>query len=1346
MGYASTSIRRTGGTMSDFVHLHTHTDNSSLDGMTPVEAVVAAAASDGQGAVAVTDHGSLGGALLLARTAEKVGLKAIGGQEMYLATGTSDRFDRKKRVVSVDESEGTKSKAHHHLTVLAGSAVGWTNMIEINNKAMHSLVSDKPRADMALLREHGEGLILGTGCLGGPVAYELMNGDPDTRLERAKDATERLLEVVDGDKDRLFVEIMDHKIPAEQAILSGLSEISSHFGLRMVATNDAHFPREENFVDHDVLLAIGTKKKLSDPKRFRFKGDGGYWMKTEQEMRRVFPDLINGQDVISNSGVIASMVSGNLIDFMPAPRIRLPKFPVPPQFVREFDEGAPGAASCQNAGQYYLYCKVREGARSRYPIMNETIAARLRFEMDVIQSFSFEDYFLIVSALTDKFHDDGEVLGAGRGSAAGSLVAYCLRVTDVDPLVHNLLFERFLDVFRKGYPDVDLDFSKAGEAKVMPYFREMYGGAHVARIGTNSTKKAKAILDDVGRVNDQPTDAIKIKSALPGVNSNNLKIREYVLPENMPSSTENEVKRKEAARVEGAGLRDLLNAAGSQGLLNIARQASRLENVRGGVGIHACGIIVSDEPLTGLVPMRLDKKTGDMVTMWTAPEMESLGFIKMDALTINNLDVVERSRESIFAATGEMVQTAYGRLPMDPATNERSRKAFDLICRGDTSGLFQIEGGGITKVAMDVAPRSLDDLSAVVALYRPGPMGAGMPARFAARKNGREEATYDYLSNVPAEHVALDSVLAKSYGVIVVQEDLMNLSRAVAGFGPGRRNRLRQAFSKKKQDEMAALKEDFMSGGMMATTESAEADWVESIPFTRATLENLWTTFEASAAYLFNASHSAPYAYLAYIQAYLKANWPAHFGSALLSVKEDIADRISVMHSIRRSGVQILGPDINESGIDTMAVGDTAIRLGLCEIRGVRTNANSIVAEREANGPFADLKDVVRRIEGEVERKKNIKDEDGQIVETTISTSVQKLSMSVIETLIDSGCCDSFGHPRRGMSVAARAMRFADDVTIPETEYGPMERSFRERSGLGIVVSQHPIAMISEQAIQDEYSMQPVKISRLEPSLGVAPIEAVVASVLTKRGTNGKMRAHLVLEDDTAATDAVMWSNGLDTFETTYGRYPQEGDIVRVSARIKTMIVRVENNDSTDPTDDEEAIPDERMDVIVNSMSMMVRLGDEQAQDVQHTVRTPLRMVKYQDPEPEETSEPAMLPLPAPASPVAMDVVQQQHDVHVRVHVHTPDPDPDVVQQQAPAITVVQDAVADVGARIIRISLRAWLIPTQAFEELRAHGGLDSETVDSIVREIRKDKSKKTVSVAGITITSGDEQTRRRSA
>lgn len=1334
--------------MTPFAHLHTHSEFSALDGLQRMDAMCAAAAADAQTAIAVTDHGTLGGAVAFAKAADKAGIKAIGGIEFYVSIGS--RFEQND-LISTSEFEGGKIRRYQHLTALAADRTGWTNLVRLNNAAADS-VWYKPRVDFDLLAQHGDGLILGTGCLGGPVAGALAEKPGDEGFADAVAATARLLEIVGGDKDRLFVEVMDHGIEAERVVLPGLARIAKHFGLRVVATNDAHYTCEDDCGDHDRWLAIGVNKPFDNPDRFRFNGSG-YHLRTFAEMSAVFEDtdLFGGQNPVTNSALIAEQVDGTLSQFLPTGRMRLPKFPVPASVQAQFERGERHGASTPQ--QLLLYLRVREGSIARYGHpLPQPVKDRLRFEMDVINGFGFEDYFLIVSELTDWVREQGKMSGPGRGSAAGSCLAYSLQITDVDPLAHGLLFERFLDVTRKGMPDIDLDFPMELLDDAVEHLESTYGKACVARIGTNGSKQAKAVVRDIARLSGQPSLGAKLAELVPQGMGLGLLMDPQV--------------------ADGKPLRALIES--DEAAASVVQQARAIEATKSVPGIHACGVIVSDEPLTDVVPLRRDTKSGALVTTWEAGELEGFGYLKLDRLGLRNLDIITRAVDMIAADTGERIDTHYGALPMDPG-EPRAAKAWSMLQAGKTDSVFQLESDGMRKLVAAIAPDNLDDLSAAVALYRPGPLGAGMHTRFADRKNGREQASYDYLTTNPAEQAELASVLDKSYGVIVVQEDLMALSRVVAGFGPGRRNRLRKAFSKKIAAEMQALKSEFFAGGMAATLDDPENDTEASIPFARKTIDELWRTFEASASYLFNAcisggtvldsslglitvedlyvrmygtdtdhtgdadlrdavhagqvrllalneakvwiestpmrdihcngtkpvrrftfndgtsvtstlnhrwltatgyatadqievglrlvgghpsfggqiyyrtvtgiedvssqmvydvemaegtdhnflangivshnSHSAPYAYIAYITAFLKANWPAHYAAAQLSVTDDDARRLAMLYSLRSEGVSILGPDINTAAVATSVDDQGRVVLGLGEIAGVKDNAAHLVAERETNGPFASLADLAAR---------------------AVMPDGRSMPVSILEALICAGACDQFG-PRRGLMTVVRCVRSVPDLPVPDIEWSIIERAARERQTLGVVVGEPPLKAFGAQIA----SWKPGPSGgRLTPVHHLVPDEyATTVGVLSGWSIArkaGRSRANFTLEGTHGAIGGVIWHDKLEAI-LAGGVEPRVGDIVAIRAKVKARFAKAE------AAPDEVAEPD-GMELVAFSVSPLpivapardlaavtdpIRWAGDDAADPEPAAAAAVEADEYPDPEwsapPPEHEEPEVV-------------------------------------------------------------------------------------------------------------------------
>lgn len=857
---------------SPVVALHNHTEYSSFDGLQRLgemcDAVAADPAWERAGvdpACAITDHGTIGGAWKFAKEARKRGIKPILGMEAYLAIGsrTEQRVEEDLSGTDADEKGGfddkdeRKKRRYHHLTMHALNPAGWKNLLRISNEA-HDHYWYKPRTDLDFIGQHNEGLMIGTGCLGGPVASRLLAGDPDG----ARSAVERLLDVVGGDRNRLFIEVMSHGLngthgmPDEDGkVLPGLADLAREFNLRMVATNDSHFthrhqsgwiagpgglPQGMNGA-HDVWLAVGVNREIDDPTRFHFQGEG-YWMKTAEEMNQQmarFSAQFGDQDPVANTLWVAEQVEDNV---MAESRLRLPQFPLDPDKLSLFmHERGAARARFSSDTEFYLHEMVRRGAIERYGSpLPSAVKERLAYEMGVIGNAGLWDYFLIVADMIDWARRQGIMSGPGRGSAAGSAVSYCLRIVDVDPIANGLLFERFLDPYRAGMPDIDSDFDQEGRDRVIGYLMEKYGEDHVARIGTFGTMGVKKAVRDIARLlpDVDTTVGADLAGQVPVLAGKPLSFAKLLDP----------------ANPLGMGFREVMaNHPDAKRVVELARP---MEGIITSEGIHACGVLVSAEPLDTLVPTRRDQKSKfkTRVTTWEAHDVEELGLLKLDDLGLRTLDIVSATLDMVKESTGEKIDTSYGVLPMDGESDRRARAAWDLITSGKTQGIFQLEGSGMAKLCQGVQPESLEDLSAVVALYRPGPLGTGMHERYVARKHGHEPVSYDYLTRDPAEQEVIASVLGATHGVVAYQEQIMELSALVAGFGPGKKNKLRKAFSKKIREEMEALKADFIAGAQVATVDDfgKDTDTSASIVFKQSTAEELWRTFDASAEYLFN--------------------------------------------------------------------------------------------------------------------------------------------------------------------------------------------------------------------------------------------------------------------------------------------------------------------------------------------------------------------------------------------------------------------------------------------------------------------------------------------------------------
>lgn len=998
---------------SPVVALHNHTEFSSFDGMQRLDEMCEAVAADPawaesgrQPACAITDHGTLGGTWKFAKAASSAGVKPIMGMEAYIAIGS--RLERN----SESDSSGTdadekgsgegKTRRYQHLTVHALNKQGWKNLLKISNEA-HDHYWYKPRTDLEFIGQHNEGLMIGTGCLGGPVASKLLKGD----YEGARNAVKQLLDVVGGDRNRLFVEVMSHGLdgscsgeftdekghrhktflPNEDGlVLPKLADLAREFRLRIVSTNDSHYTHKHHggtFVHpdkmkankqtgaHDAWLAIGVNRNLDSAERFRFQGEG-YWMRSAAEMNALmakFGREFGDQDPVANTLWVADQVEENVLA---ESRLRLPKFPLDQQLLAKFmHERGEHRDRFSSDTEFYLHELTRRGAIERYGNPLPTVVKeRLAYEMGIIGNAGLWDYFLIVADMINWARSQGILNGPGRGSAAGCAVSFCNGIVDVDPIANGLLMERFLDPYRAGMPDIDSDFDQEGRDKVIGYLMEKYGEDHVARIGTYGTMGVKKAVRDIARLLPSVETEVGgiLANTVPSVGGKPLSFKK-LLERDLDAEGSDDPKTAARARelwAIGQDFRDVLageNGADARKIVEISRP---LEGIITSEGIHACGVLVSSEPLDELVPTRRDQKSKNKtrVTTWEAPDIEDLGLLKLDDLGLRTLDVISVCLRMIEETTGEQVNIRYGILPMDGTTNRRARAAWDLISSGKTQGVFQLEGSGMAKLCQAVAPESLEDISAVVALYRPGPLGTGMHERYAARKHGHEPVSYDYLTRDPREQEIIGSVLDDTQAVVCYQEQIMQLSGLVAGFGPGLKNKLRKAFSKKKRDEMEALEKKFLAGAVIATEDNfdAEVDTSASEVFQVETARELWKTFDASAEYLFNKSHSAGYGYLAYVTAYLKANWPSHYGAALLSVTKDDEKRLATLGYLRDEGLEVLNPDVNSGGVRTSVSQAGAIRLGMAEVKGVGLNAQSIVDERESNGPFRSLSDLMTRV------------------------------------------------------------------------------------------------------------------------------------------------------------------------------------------------------------------------------------------------------------------------------------------------------------------------------------------------------------------------------------------------
>ncbi len=1089
-----------GGTRTarSFAHLHQHTEFSMLDGASRIGEVVAAAAADGQPALAITDHGNMYGVLDFYKACREGGIKPVIGIEAYMSGGS--RFERPVRRGRLDDTggEGERGeKLYYHLTILAETTEGYRNLMKLSSEAFLTGYYYKPRADWELLERYHEGLIATTGCLGGVVVQALLAG----RVDEARRLAGRLQDIFG--RDNLFVELQDHGLEEQRRTNPQLVDIARSIGAPLLATNDSHYCRREDAVAHDALLCVQTGATIDDPKRFKFDGEEHY-LKSAAEMRALFSELPEACD---NTLWIAERAQVEIELGKPA----LPRFPVPEEF---------RAATYEESATGYLRHLTLEGAAERYgrPLPEE-VAGRIDYELGVIESMGFSAYFLVVWDLIRHAREAGIRVGPGRGSAAGCCVAYCLRIVDLDPIRYDLIFERFLNPGRKQMPDIDMDFDERFRGEMIRYASERYGWDRVAQIVTFSTIKARAAVRDAARVLGFPYSlGDRVAKAMPPL----------VMGRDTPlSACLERAEGYEDGYAAASGLREMYEAdADARKVIDVAKG---LEGLRRQDGIHAAAVVITHEPLTEYLPIQRKPEPGGdpadapIVTQYEMHGVEELGLLKMDFLGLRNLSVIERALD--------LVEEREGTRPDIDAIPLDDEKTFAMLREGDSIGVFQLEGGPMRSLMRSLAPTSFDDVAALVALYRPGPMAANMHRDYADRKNGRKPVTY--------LHPELEPILADTYGLMIYQESMMRVAQRFAGYSLEEADNLRKAAGKKSRSIMQAEREKFVAG-------CAEQGYGEKIG------TQLFDIIEPFADYAFNKSHSYGYGLVAYQTAWLKANYPVEYLAALLSSVKDDKDKTAVyLSECRTLGIAVQVPDVNVSASNFTArppapgeAGPGSITFGLSAIRNVGEGLVSmIVAERERGGPFADFYDFCSRVDPAV------------------------LNKRTVESLIKAGAFDSVGHPRKGLCLVfdevidrvltrrreeeqgistlfsllepegpeSSAGRFAGArVAIPDLEFDKSERLALEKEMLGLYVSDHPLLGV-ESALRrlTEVSIRELldqATGPVDPSPagaagegGTRVVGGVVTGLSRRYTKRGELMATFVLEDLEAAIEAFVF-------------------------------------------------------------------------------------------------------------------------------------------------------------------------------------------------------------------------------
>ena len=1064
--------------MPQYSHLHCHSQFSLLDGASPIDDMFAKAKADGMRAVALTDHGNMFGAFKFVNSGLKHGVKPIVGCEFYLV---EDRFKRS----FIGDS---KDKRYHQL-ILAKNQKGYENLSLLCSIGfMDGLYGKFPRIDRDILKKHSEGLIATSCCIGAEV--------PQAILFKGEDEAEKILkEYLAIFGEDYYIELQRHGIQnidgtgmSQEDVNQVLIKFANKYDLKVIATNDSHYMEEEDSLPHDILLCVNTGSKMSDPKgygkgmRFAFPNNE-FFFKTQEEMGRLFADI---PEALDNTNII--------VDSITTPKLTrdvlLPNFIMPPEFKTQDD---------------YLKFLTFEGAKKRYPQMTIDIEERLLFELSVIKDSGYPGYFLIVQDFTSVARDMGVSVGPGRGSAAGSAVAYCLGITNVDPIAYDLLFERFLNPERVSLPDIDIDFDDEGRQKVIDYVIDKYGQKQVAQIITYGSMAARSSLKDVGRVMDVPLQEVnKVTKAFPDHLSANLK---KVLA---PDGVQKKLKDNMNAEQNQAAEEFRVMSEQDDEIGQMIRTALRLEGSVRNTGIHACGVIITPDDITKYVPVTTAKDSDLLVTQFDNSVVEDAGLLKMDFLGLRTLTIIKDAIAIIKARHN--LEIIPDDIPLD------DKLTLELFSKGNTNGVFQFESPGMQKHLKALKPDKFEDLIAMNALYRPGPME--YIKDFVERKHGRQEIKYDLDD--------MEEYLKDTYGITVYQEQVMLLSQKLAGFTKGQADSLRKAMGKKKIEEMNKLFDLFISQG----TEKGHKE---------ETLKKVWKDWEAFASYAFNKSHSTCYAYLAFHTGYLKAHYPAEFMASVLTHNmKDIKKVSFFMDECKWMGIEIFGPSVNESEQKFSVNKEGAIRFGLAAIKGVGgTAAEEIIRERRENGTYESIFEICKRASQRIVNKKSL--ENLAIAGAFDEFGINRSSY-VTDVLGTKGIdlAVKFGAAAQSDELNNQASLFgeASGVKLSEPElpqiddWTLMERLQREKELVGIYISGHPLNNFKFEI--DHFTTHTLlQIEELNLKLEGAEIKlaGLISTVRDAVSKNGKPFCIFTLEDFSGTREFALFGEQYTQFK-----------------------------------------------------------------------------------------------------------------------------------------------------------------------------------------------------------------------
>ncbi|MGC3956192.1 MAG: DNA polymerase III subunit alpha [Propionicimonas sp.] len=1086
-----------------FVHLHCHSEYSMLDGAARLKELVRGCEQMEMPALAVTDHGNLFGAYEFYKTAKGSSVKPIIGLEAYL-TPKTHRSERKRVQFGDGTGDDVASKgAYTHMTMWAADNEGMHNLFRLSSLSSLEGFFYKPRADRELLNRYGKGLIATTGCPSGEVQTYLRLGQYDQAVESAAEFRD-----IFG-AGNFYVELMDHGLDIETRVRNDLLRLAKQLNLPLVATNDLHYVHASDAEDHDTLLCVSAGANKDTPGRFKFDGNG-YYLKSPAEMRQLFSNLPEACD---STLEIAERCT---ISFEEGNGTYMPRFPVP---------------AGESEASWFVK-EVTRGLHQRFRgDVPEYAVKQAEYEQDVIIGKGYPGYFLVVADFINWAKRNGIRVGPGRGSGAGSMCAYAMGITDLDPVPHGLIFERFLNPERPSMPDFDVDFDERRRGEVIRYVTEKYGDDRVCQIVTYGTIKAKQAIKDAGRVLGMPFSLGErlTKAYTPPVQGKDVSLADVF----------NEDHERYA---EGGEFRELYQAEPEVRL--VVDTARGIEGLKRQWGVHAAGVIMSSEPLMDVIPVMKREQDGQIITQFDYPSCESLGLVKMDFLGLRNLTILDDAVRNVQANRGI-------ELDLDELRRDMSDRAtYELLASGETLGVFQLDGGGLRSLLKLMRPDNFEDISATIALYRPGPMGADSHTNYALRKTGRQAVEPIH----PELAEPLGDILDTTYGLIVYQEQIQQIAQRVAGYSLGQADLLRRAMGKKKKEILDKEFKPF-SEGMRANG------------YTDGSINKLWEIMVPFAAYAFNKAHSAAYGVVSYWTAYLKANYPAEFMAALLeSVKSDKDKTALYLGECRRMGIRVLPPDVNESEGRFTPVG-TDVRYGLAAIRNVGDNVvNGIVEARQEQGAYTDFNDFLDKV------------------------PLVACNKRVIESLIKAGAFDSLGHSRRGLmecfeqkvdeviDLKRNQANGQDDLfgdfggggselvttAVPDLpEWDKRVKLGFEREMLGLYVSDHPLNGLEHILMANrDLSIGSLKAED-GPRDGVITIAGMITQVVRKQTKNGDLWAIVSVEDMESSIEVLLFPK---VYQVVAGSLASD-TVVRIKGRLRSRDdgVEVQGNEVTFP-------------------------------------------------------------------------------------------------------------------------------------------------------------------------------------